>query len=87
MVDIAGAVTLNLPPAAASAAGAQAIPGSFVGAPIVVLDVGGHASAVNVITIASAENIDGFASITIENAYGAYTLNPNTPDAGWTIEQ
>jgi hypothetical protein len=84
-----GAVTINLPSSLRTPAGAQAIPGQSVIVPVVVIDAGGFASAVNVITINAfaGELIDGLAAITIEQPYGAFVLKPNIETGGWTLTQ
>lgn len=89
LINFAGLVTIQLPSALASAAGAQALPGTFLGRSITVVDSGGNASIANPITILpfGAELIDGLASITIQVAYGAFVLTPNTPLAGYTLTQ
>lgn len=87
-VNVAGLVTVQLPPAKATSAGAQAIPGQFVSAPITVVDIGGNAVNFTITILpAAGETIDGLASITIVAAYGAYTLQPKTESGGWTLTQ
>lgn len=88
-VNFNGAVVLNLPSALASAAGAQAQPGTFLGRPIVVVDIAGFASVANPITCNpfGSELIDGLASIAIKVAYGAVVFTPNTPAGGYTLTQ
>ena len=83
-VNVNGAVTIQLPPAKASAAGPQAVPGSFLFTPITIIDIGGFAAA-HPITIlpASGELIDGFNSIQITVAYGGIFLDPNLVIGGW----
>ena len=87
-VNFNGSVTLQLPLAKANAAGAQAVPGTFVSVPIVIVDIGGFATA-NPITIlpAGAELIDGQASILLNSNYGAFTLQPDVVNGGWTLIQ
>lgn len=89
LVNFVGAVTINLPSAKASAAGAQALPFSFVGKPITVIDYGGNALNNNITIQAKggAETIDGLASIQIAANYGAFTLNPKTDVGGYTLTQ
>ena len=89
LVNFAGLVTINLPSAKASAAGAQAIPYSFVGKPITVIDYGGNAAGNNITiqAVGGAELIDGLASIAITAAFGAFTLNPKTDVGGYTLTQ
>lgn len=85
------AVTLTLPKAAGSPAGAQALPGTFVGVNIVVVDSGGNAVTATIrIQPDPSEivaGIDGLASLDIVSAYGAFNLKPNTPNPGWTLTQ
>lgn len=88
LVDFNGAVTLNLPSAKSSAAGAQAQPGTFLGRPIIIVDVGGFAATGNItINPFGSELIDGLASILIRTAYGAVILNPNLTLGGYTLTQ
>ena len=91
LVNFAGVVSLQLPSGKSSAAGAQAIPGSFIGKPITIVDSGGNASGANAITILApaGETIDGLASIKIQTAYGAFVLTPNITSAagGYTLTQ
>lgn len=89
LVNVAGLVTVNLPSAKSSAAGAQAIPFSFVGKPITVIDYGGNAAGNNITirALGGAELIDGLASIAITAAFGAFTLNPKTDVGGYTLTQ
>lgn len=85
-VNVAGSVTIDLPSAKASAAGAMAQPNSFALVPIVVADIGGFAAA-NPITINAApgETIVSVASIVIGAAFGAVTLQPDINTALWSI--
>lgn len=90
LINVAGLVTIQLPSALASAAGAQALPGTFLGRPITVVDSGGNANpTTRKITILpfGTELIDGLASIAIQAPYGAFVLTPNTPLGGWTLTQ
>jgi hypothetical protein len=88
LVNVAGLVTVNLPSAKQSPAGAQALPGTFLGIPITVVDIGGNAQNNNItIAAAGAETIDGFASITIQINFGAYVLLPNLTSGGYTLTQ
>lgn len=86
-VNNAGAVTIQLPSSKASAAGAQAIPGSFVVLPVTVVDIGGFASSGNPITVvpAAGETIDGAASVAMRTPYGAINLRPNIVSGGWNL--
>lgn len=81
-VNVAGAVTLNLPKAHTPTQKAQL--GLFVQTPIVIVDVGGNAGA-NPITIApfAGETIMGLASIQLGVNYGGYTLKPLDSLNGW----
>src|SRR5882672_4754712 len=47
-VNVAGAVIIIMPPAAAPAVGPGPLPGKFVRNPITIVDVGGHAFANNI---------------------------------------
>lgn len=80
-VNIAAAVTIQLP----SAISAPGIPTGFLGLPITVVDIGGHAEAFNITILPfGTETIMGLASLTIAVNYGGYTLIPNTTAGGWT---
>src|SRR5258708_6207070 len=84
-VNVAGAVIIKLPAAAAPAVGPGPLPGLFVRNPITIVDVGGKAFANN-ITIqpsSGAETIMGLASIAITINYGGFTLNPQPSLPGW----
>lgn len=86
LVNVAGAVTINLPSALTPSAGAQAQPRLFAQNPITIVDIGGNANA-NPITInpfSGAENIMGLSSIQLTTNYGAYSLQPSNAQAGWT---
>jgi hypothetical protein len=76
-VNVAGAVTVILPPANISAAGAQAQPGLVVKNPIIIVDVGGHATA-NPITVqrSGSDTIMGLTSVAINVNYGGYVFQP-----------
>lgn len=82
-VNVAGAVTLNLPKAHTPSIPAQL--GLFVQNPITIVDIGGHATA-NPITIAphGSETIMGLASISLSVNYGGYTLKPSDSLNGWS---
>jgi len=85
-VNVAGAVTITLPPATNPLVPAGVQPQRFVPVPITIVDIGGHAQA-NPITIQrnnASENIMGLASIQITVNYGGYTLNPSSAQQGWT---
>ncbi len=85
-VNVNGSVTINLPYAHTPSAGAQAQPGLFVQNPITIIDTGGFAQA-NPITIAAqaGETVVSLASITLNSAYGGYTLKPSDALDGWSI--
>lgn len=85
-VNVAGLVTLRLPSSQTTGAGAQAIPGQFVGAPITIVDISGNAAGFPISIIpAGAETIDGLALAQITTAYGAAILTPNFPSSNWTL--
>lgn len=74
LVNRAGVVTINLPTGA-----------SRNGYPLTIKDTSGAAQTNNItIDGNGAENIDGLATITIDVAYGGYTLYPVT--GGWVIK-
>jgi hypothetical protein len=79
-----GSVTVVLPPATQSAAGAIAIPGPAARTAIRVVDVGGQAST-HPITIMPqpGETIMGLASIQINTNFGGYNLAPNSGAHMW----
>ena len=87
-VSVNGSVTLQLPLARSNAAGQAAVPGQAVAIPVVVVDIGGFATA-NPITIlpAGAETIDGPASASLSSSYGSFTLQPDVINGGWTLIQ
>lgn len=77
-VNVAGPVTIVLPPAANPSAGVQALPGLFADNPITIVDVGGFALT-NPITIQrnnTNESIMGLASVQINVNFGGITLQP-----------
>ena len=82
-VNVAGAVTLNLPKAHSPAKATGQL-GLFVQNPITIVDIGGHATA-NPITINpnGSETIMGLSSITLSVNYGGYTLKPINDLNGW----
>ena len=84
-VNVAGAVTIKLPPASQPAVSAGVQPGLFGNVPITIVDVGGNAGANN-ITIqptSVAETIMGLTQIKITVNYGGYTLKPNSALKTW----
>lgn len=88
LVNVAGLVTVQLPLAKASGAGPQALPGTFLGIPITIVDAGGNAANFNITILpAGSELIDGLASIKIVGAYGAFVLTPNTVSGGYWLTQ
>ncbi len=84
-VNTTGAVTITLPSAVVSGSGAQAQPGTFVKNPIVIVDVGGNATAhpITIQPVSGSETIMGLASITLSVNFGGYTLAPNSTQATW----
>lgn len=88
LVNVAALVTLTLPPAAGSAAGAGAVPGSYVLNQIMIVDQGGNAGTTAItINPAGSDTIDGLASISIASAFGALILTPDPVNGNWTISQ
>jgi hypothetical protein len=84
-VNVAGAVTLVLPPATLPSTPAIANPGRFSQSPITITDVGGFALSHPItINAAAGENIIGQASISLNVAFGGFTLLPNSPSHNWT---
>jgi hypothetical protein len=86
-----GAVTINLPSSIASLAGPQAIPGQWLINQVVIIDIGGFASA-NPISIApfGTELISGTytnaSPLKLSVNYGGFILNPNlTAPGGWGL--
>lgn len=88
LVNVVGAVTIQLPSARSSTAGDGAIPGLAVATPLVIVDAGGNANAFPItITPFVGETIDSLASIQIVSNFGAYVLRPNLSSGGWTLLQ
>lgn len=84
----ADGVVIQLPSAKASAAGAGPNPGTFVSRPVIVIDSGGFAYTHNItIKPFGDETIDSLTQIAITTNFGAYVLNPNITDGGWTLIQ
>jgi hypothetical protein len=84
-VNVAGAVTVVLPPATLPTIPAIGAPGRFTQPSITIVDIGGNAQA-NPITIqpaSGAENIMGLASISLSVNFGGYTLTPISASHGW----
>jgi hypothetical protein len=88
LVNVAGSVTIQLPSAKASPAGAQALPYSFVGKPITVLDIGGHATATPITILPfGSETIAGLSTVSLASNYGSFTFLPNLTLGGYTLTQ
>ena len=88
MVNVAGAVTIILPSAVSSPAGAQAQPGTFAQNPVTIVDIGGNANANNItIQPHAGETIMGLPQILISSNYGGYILQPNSTLKLWTNAQ
>lgn len=87
-INVNGNVTINLPSAKASPAGAGAVPGQWVLVPINIVDIGGFASA-NTYSIVpfGAETISGLASVSLVSNFGAFLLKPILETGGWTLLQ
>lgn len=88
-IDVNGNVSIQLPSSKASTtASAGALPGPSIGAPITVVDIGGHVDGSTVLyTILpfGTEKIMGLNSIQIASPYGAFVLWPTlTGSGGWT---
>lgn len=87
-INFNGNVTLQLPSSLASAAGAQAIPGSFIDTPLTIVDIGGFAQANTYLILPfGSETIDNQASIQLVSAYGAFILKPQVLVGGWSLIQ
>lgn len=84
-VDIAGAVTIILPPASNPAVPAGVLPGRYGKVSVGIVDIGGFASA-HPITIqaAAGETIMSLASIRITSNFGGFILYPSNTLKGWT---
>jgi hypothetical protein len=83
-----GNVTMNLPSSRASPAGAQAIPGQFVLAPVTIVDVGGFADTNTYRVVpAGAETISGLASVDLASERGSLILEPLLDTGGWNLIQ
>lgn len=83
-VSINGAVIINLPDCFKGVVPANSMPGKFLALPLTIVDIGGFA-AVQPITInaPAVRTIMGLASISIANAYGAFTLLPDIDTGNW----
>jgi hypothetical protein len=83
-VNVAGAVTIVLPPATNPSIPAIGAPGRFTQNPITIVDIGGNAGAFPItISPAAGETIMGLASIQLNVAFGGYTLTPNSASHVW----
>lgn len=84
-VNIAGLVTVNLwNPTQPSTATAGSLPGPFMGMPLTIVDIGGHAASFNItINPSAGKTIMGLASIPIANDYGGFILRPNLATGNW----
>jgi hypothetical protein len=85
-VNVAGAVTITLPPATDPGVPAGALPGGYAKNSIGIVDIGGNA-ATHPITIqptSGAETIMSLSSIQISSAYGGFILYPSNALRGWT---
>lgn len=88
-VNCNGAVVIQLPTALEPTVPAINQGALFAKKPITIVDIGGFAALVGghpiIINPASvAENIMGLTTISIQTAYGAYTLSPSNTQKGWT---
>lgn len=88
-INVNGLVTLQLPIFKGSVAGAIGIPGTFIGRPITIVDIGGFVSAANPVTIlpSGSELIDGQSSILFVSPYGAMQLTPDVIHGGAALTQ
>jgi hypothetical protein len=85
-VNVAGAVTVVLPPAALPGVPAIALPGRYGGVPVTVTDIGGHAADFPItIQAQPAETVIGFASVQIADKFGGMTLLPSSPQHVWNV--
>lgn len=87
-VNVNGSVTIQLPKFKGNQAGAVGLPGTFIAIPIIIVDIGGFATA-NPITIlpGAGETIDGQANAILSSNYGAFTLQPDVINGGATLIQ
>ncbi len=78
-VNVAGSVTIILPPSRLPAVPAGVQPGLFANSPITIIDVGGNPPTWPItIDPDPADSIMGLSSIQITTAYGGFTLSPNS---------
>jgi hypothetical protein len=83
-VSVNGAVIINLPDCFKGVIPANSLPGKFLALPLTITDIGGFASAQPITINAPAGRfIMGLASISIANAYGAFTLLPDIDIGNW----
>ena len=83
-VSVNGAVTINLPDCYKGLIPAGALPGKFLALPLTLVDIGGFAAAHPVVINAPAgRTIMGLTTISIANAYGAFTLLPDIDTGNW----
>lgn len=84
-VNTTGVVTIKLPAATDPTVPAGAQPGLFSNNPVVIVDVGGNATAhpITIQPISVAETIMGLTQIQITVNFGAYTLSPNSAQRTW----
>lgn len=83
-VSVNGAVIINLPDCFKGVIPANSLPGKFLALPLTITDIGGFASAQPITINAPAGRfIMGLASISIANAYGAFTLLPDIDTGNW----
>lgn len=83
-INVAGVVTIVLPPAKSPTIPAGVLPGLFAKVPVNLVDIGGNGAA-HPITIQPAvgEDIMGLASIQITSNYGGFILYPRAAGS-WT---
>lgn len=84
-VNCMGLVTLILPSAIHSPAGAMAQPSTFADAAITIIDNGGNAGSfpITIQPFSVAETIMGLTQIQITVNYGGYTLAPSSGAKTW----
>ena len=83
-VNIAGLVTINLWNPTQPTIPAGALPGPYMGLPLTIVDIGGHAAADNItINPSAGKTIMGLASISITSDFGGFILRPNLANGNW----
>lgn len=83
-VNVAGAVTINVPYAHPTDIVAGARPGDYLALPFTVVDIGGNALAHNItIQPQGSETLMGLSSVTIRVNYGSLTLIPDYNNSLW----